>query len=143
MRRIIAAALIAFAVSALAADEFPLKLKVLGTSERSQEYKKIYPDPCITAALGVPCRQYEEDASIPGWSVDVLQVTGRMTQRGRTVQYELVCKASAPRRPCAPMKYGEYPARWRGKRLEVLVTDGKGKGAVNRFEIKGERDANP
>ena len=32
-------------------------------------------------------------------------------------------------------------ARWRGKKLEVLVTDGRGKDTINRFEVKGERDA--
>ncbi len=135
--------IVVFSPSAIAADDFPLTLQVLGTSERSQEYKRIYPDPCIKAALGVPCRDYEQSGGIPGWSVDVLQVTGRLTQRGRTVEYQLECRAAAPKRPCAPMKYGKYPARWKGKRLEVLITDGSGKGTINHFQIKGEHDANP
>ncbi len=137
------AVMLPFPLFAIAADDFPLTLQVLGTSERSQEYKRVYPDPCIKAALGVPCRDYEQSGGIPGWSVDVLQVTGRLTQRGRTVEYQLECRAAAPKRPCAPMKYGKYPARWKGKRLEVLITDGSGKGTVNRFQIKGEHDANP
>lgn len=141
MRRLAASVLLAFALPALAAEKFPLKLQVLGTSERTQEHKRLYPDPCIKAALGAPCRSYEESGIVPGWAIDVLQVTARLTQRGRTTQYELVCKSAAPKRPCAPMKYGEYPARWRGKKLEVLVTDGRGKDTINRFEVKGERDA--
>ena len=141
MGRLAASLLIAFALPALAADEFPLKLQVLGTSDRTQEYKRLYADPCIKAALGAPCRSYEDIASIPGWAIDVLQVTARLTQRGRTTQYELVCKSAAPKRPCAPMQRGEYPARWRGKKLEVLVTGGRGKAAINRFVVKGERDA--
>ncbi len=129
-------------LSAIAADDFPLTLQVLGMSERTQETKRLYPDPCIYVAMGAPCAGYER-VSPPGWSIDVLTVTGRMTQRGRTVEYQLECRTAAPKRPCAPMKYGTYPARWKGKRLEALITDGKGKGTVNRFEIKGEHDVDP
>lgn len=133
-----------YASSALAAaEDFPLTLHVLGASERTQEYKRLYPDPCIKMALGAPCKDYEQNNSIPGWSIDVLQVTGRLTHRGRTQQYELVCRTAAPKRPCAPMKYGDYPARWKGKWLEVFVTDGRGKGTVNRFQVRGERGADP
>jgi hypothetical protein len=140
MRGFAAVLLIAFALPAAAADEYPLKVYVLGSSETSREIKRMWPDPCIKAALGAPCRDYEE-LPPPGWSVDILQVTARMTHRGRTTQYELVCKTISPRRPCAPMQYGAYAARWKGKKLEVLVTTGKGKGTVNHFEIKGERSA--
>lgn len=129
-------------LSAAASDEFPLTLQVLGLSERSQETKRIYPDPCIQAAMGAPCAGYERTPP-PGWSIDVLTVTARLTQRGRTVEYLLECRAAAPKRPCAPMKYGTYPARWKGKRLEVMITDGRGKGTINRFQIKGEHDADP
>ncbi len=142
MRRIVSFAMLVFAVFTLAAEhDFPLTLHVLGTSERAQDFKRIYPDPCIKMALGAPCRNYEQDASIPGWAVDVLRVTARLTQRGRTLEYLLECRSAAPKRPCAPMKYGEYRARWRGKTLEVLVTDGQGKGTINRFRIKGENAA--
>lgn len=142
MRRIIATALIAFAFPLVAAErDFPLTLHVLGTSETRREFKRIYPDPCLTMALGAPCKDYEENSSIPGWAVDFLQITARLTHRGRTQQYELVCKSSPPKRPCAAMKYGNYPARWRGKRLEVLITEGKEKGTINRFEVKGENAA--
>ena len=133
---------VVFSLSAIAADDFPLTLQVLGLSERTQETKRLYPDPCIGAAMGAPCAGYER-LPPPGWSIDVLTVTGRMTQRGRTVEYQLECRTAAPKRPCAPMKYGTYPARWKGKRLEVLITDGRGKGTINHFEIKGEHDANP
>lgn len=127
--------LIGFALAAFAADEFPLTLRVLATSETTREYKRLYPDSCITAGLGAPCRTSEA----PGWPVDVLKVNGRITHRGRTTEYELVCKSSAPRRSCAALKSGEYRARWRGKRLEVQVPDGGGRSTVNRFEVKGER----
>lgn len=142
MKRIVAFTIAVLSLSAVAADDFPLTLQVLGMSERTQEIKRLYPDPCIHAAMGAPCAGYERQKP-PGWAVDVLNVTGRLTQRGRTVEYLLECRSAAPRRPCAPMKYGAYPARWKGNRLEVLITDGRGKGTVNRFQIKGEHDADP
>jgi hypothetical protein len=37
------------------------------------------------------------------------------------------------------MKYGKYPARWRGKQLEVLIEDGPGKDRINHFEIRYEQ----
>jgi hypothetical protein len=137
MRHIILSVVVLFAVSAVAADEFPLTLRVLGLSETAREYKRLAKDPCVQVGMGAPCRGYEDIPS-PGWAIDVLTVTGRVTQRGRTVEYQLECRTAAGKRPCAPMRYGNYPARWNGKRLEVQVTDGKGKGTINRFEVKGE-----
>ena len=142
MRTIIAAAILIIVALPVAAAEnqFPLTLHVLGLSETSHEYKRLWSDQCIHVGMGAPCAGYEQ-LPPPGWAIDVLTVTGRVTQRGRTVEYQLECRTASMKRPCAPMKYGNYPARWNGKRLEVQVTDGKGKGTVNRFEIKGEHDA--
>lgn len=122
--------------------DFPLNLRVLGGSEQSREIKRLWPDPCIQAGMGAGCSGYDK-LPPPGWSIDVLTVTARITQRGHTIEYLLECRTAAPKRPCAPMKYGEYPARWRGKQLEVLVTDGSGKGTVNHFAVKGAHDADP
>lgn len=137
---LVSALLITTTVLAVDGSDFPLKLRVLGESEQTRETKRLWPDPCIQAGMGAGCAGYDR-LPPPGWAIEVLSVTARLTQRGRTVEYILECRTVAPKHPCAPMKYGEYPARWRGKRLEVLVTDGSGKGTVNHFEIKGEHDA--
>src|SRR4051812_26710751 len=139
MRRIVLAAVILFAVSAFAADTFPLTLRVLGVSETARQYKTFFKDPCLHSGMGVACNGYEMPS--PGWPIDVLTVTARLTQRGRTVEYQLECRTASGKRPCAPMRYGNYPARWNGKRLEVQVTDGKRRAMINRFDIKGEHDA--
>jgi hypothetical protein len=140
----IAVSAVSLSTTIIATDvsDFPLKLHVLGESEQSRDIKRLWPDPCIQAGMGAGCSGYDK-LPPPGWAVDVLTVTARLTQRGRTIEYELECRTAVPKRPCAPMKYGEYRARWRGKRLEVLVTDGAGKGTVNQFDIKGEHDADP
>lgn len=119
------------------ADKFPLRLRVLGDSTRSQESKDFWQSPCAAGGMGAPCTR---DAEIPGVTWEVFTVTGRLTQRGRTVEYDLVCRSAWKKDPCAPLKYGTYPARWRGKRLEVLVESGD-KTVVNRYEVRGERDA--
>ena len=41
------------------------------------------------------------------------------------------------------MRYGDYPARWKGKTLEVLVTADDGRTTVNRFQTKSEHDTDP
>ena len=140
MRRIVVSMVILFAVAAAAADDFPLTLRVLGLSENSSEMKRLWSDQCIHVGMGAPCRGYEE-LPPPGWAINILTVTGRVTQHGRTVEYQLECRTASGKKPCAPMKYGNYPARWRGNRLEVKVTDGKGKGTINHFQVKGEHDA--
>src|SRR5512133_3381123 len=89
MRRIVVAAVMfLFAVPAFTADEFPLTLRVLGLSERASEMKRLWRDPCIQVGMGAPCKDYEE-LPPPGWAIEVLTVTGRLTQRGRTLEYEL------------------------------------------------------
>ena len=142
MRTLIPAILLALVLPALGAEKqpnkFPLKIVVLASSEGGREYKKPV-DPCFTWGIGAPCNTYED---IPGWAVDLVKVTGRVTQRGRVVEYDLVCRSAAPRHSCTAMRMGEYPARWRGKRLEVLVPGEKGERKTNRFEVVGERDVN-
>ena len=139
MRTFLAAIVIAVAIPSAAA-QFPLRIQILGTSESTQEYRHPAPSICISSGMGAPCKG---DDDFFGWQVDVLTVTGRMMQRGRMMEYSLVCKSAAPRRPCAPMKYGQYPARWRGKQLEVLIEDGPGKNRVNRFEVRYEQIVDP
>jgi len=85
--------------------------------------------------MGAPCTRDDE---IPAVTVKVFTVTGRMNYQGHIVEYDLVCRSAFRKNPCAPIKYGDYPARWRGKKLEVLVESTK--TVINRYDVRGERD---
>ena len=95
---VIATVLFALCIGAVAADSanFPLKLTVIGESETSRELKRLWSDQCIHVGMGAPCKGYEE-LPPPGWTIDVVRVTGRVTQRGRTVEYVLECRTKAPK----------------------------------------------
>ena len=138
MKRYVLGVLLACTLTAVAADQFPLRLKVLGDSVRSEEFKQYWQSPCTAGGMGAPCAREDK---IPGYEYHVFTVTGRITHRGRTVEYDLRCGSARKKDPCVLLKYGTYPARWRGKKLEVLIESGN-KTRVNRFEIRGERDVN-
>ncbi len=137
MKRFVAFCLILCALPAFAADQFPLRLKVLGDTVRSEQSKDLWQSPCTAGGMGAPCTR---DADIPGVTWQVFAVTGRITQRGRTVEYDLVCRSAFKKEPCTALKYGSYSARWRGKKLEVLIETGKSR--VARYEVRGQRDVN-
>ncbi len=122
-----------FAFARDAAERYPLKFVVLG-SQTSTEDKRLWPNRCAVAGMGMECNEPS-----PVRTVRVVEVTGRITTAAGTTEYILVCKGARSARRCDELPAKTYPARWKGTRLEVLVDQQHGKGAVYIFEIKGER----
>ena len=132
-----------FASGSFAADkpkQFPLRLVVLGSSEFT-ESRPLKKSLCITSGMGAPC---VGDDQKPARDVFVVEVTGRITQRGRTTEYIVRCESRLFRRgPCREIKPNTYPARWEGERLQVLVQENPRKSIVFTFKVKAARPLDP
>ena len=125
----------AFAIFARA-QEFPLKLVVLG-SDTSQQDQPIWPRVCPGTGEEPPCSSKD---IYPMRTVTVVKVTGRITLRGHTVEYDLTC-AKGRFKKCEELRAGSYAARWDGKRLLVRATGkDKSREALYRFDVKRESD---
>ena len=117
------------------AQESPLQLVVLG-SDSVWENRPLWPTLCSGTGLEIPCNSKDIP---PNSDASLVRVTARITQRGRTSEYLLICTRGRFRK-CEELKAGRYAARWDGKRLLVQARDRKDRMVTYRFEVKGERD---